>query len=380
MLNTQIEERCKGCDQRIGWIELFGSLALACFKLFIGIVSSSHALIGSAFYSIQDMMTAGITIFSVKYAGKEVDEEHPYGHGKIEFIASVAISIVIIIGAITLFFIAGKSIITGPKHTPGFLALLAAVIAFFANELMYRYSLCAGITFNSPSIISNAQHTRADSISSACVAIGIVLTKMGLYHIDPIIAVFEVIHILVITTRILIRGIKGLMDTALPEKEIKEIREIIKNVPQVKEIVLLRTRQVGQRSQVDCEITLQPDLKLSQANGIISQLKNCLKKEMPLIGNVNIFIAPARVHLWEEKQKTERIRKILHKYYSQFIKTHDLKISQKRIKLSLHLLSGVSLLLAQKVSNRIGEEIRCEVPDTEVIVEIKPTNKSKKLK
>lgn len=368
-----IDEKCKKCGRRIGWIELVGSFALACFKLFIGIVSKSHALIGSAFYSIQDMISAGIVIFSAKYSSKNVDDDHPYGYGKIEFIGSVFLSVGIIVGGLFLFFVAGKSIITGPKHVPGFMAFWAATIVFFTNELLYRFSRCAGTTLNSPAILSNAAHTRVDSISAACVAIGIIISKLGFVHIDPIIAIFEVVHVVVTSVSILNKGFKGLMDASLPEKEVKIIEKVIRGTEGIKDIVYVRTRELGQHSQVDMEISLDPGLSLADAKPIIEKAKNRLTEAMPKIGELNISFVPDRPDLLEKKEKIVKVRKILSDYYRQFIENHSLKIIDSRINLTINVLPGISLTAGQGLRNQIQKRIEEEIPDNKIFVELTPT-------
>lgn len=368
-----IDEKCKKCGRRIGWIELVGSFALACFKLFIGIVSKSHALIGSAFYSIQDMISAGIVIFSAKYSSKNVDDDHPYGYGKIEFIASVSLSVGIIVGGLFLFFAAGKSIITGPKHVPGFMAFWAATIVFFTNELLYRLSLCAGTTLNSPAILSNAAHTRADSISAVCVATGIIISKLGFVHIDPIIAIFEVIHVVVISISILNKGFKGLMDTALPDKEVRKIEEVVRETEGIKDIVYIRSRELGQHSQVDMEISLDPELTLADAKPIIEKAKNRLMEVMPKIGELNISFVPDQPDLLEKEEKIVKIRRILSEYYHRFIGKHSLEIIDSRINLTLNILPDVPLKAGQEILNLIQKRIEEEIPNNKIFVELSPT-------
>lgn len=373
-MRDKIKNKCRNCGRRIGWIELGVSFALACFKLFIGVIAGSHALIGASFYSIQDMISAGIIIFSTSYSDKNIDEDHPYGYGKIEFIASICLSAGVIVGAFLLFLAAGKSILAGPRHSPSFMAFWAAVIVFAANEVLYRYSMCAGDTLNSPAIKANAAHTRADSISAACVAMGIVVSKIGFSHIDPIIAIFEVVHVSWIAVIILNKGFKGLMDTSLPDNELRIIKKIIKGNDGVKDIVNLRSRELGQCAQVDVEISLDPDLTIADVEPVIERTKEELCEIMPRLREINISAVPYRPGLAEEKVKASKVREILSDYYRQFIEKHNVKIVDNGINLVISILPNIALKRAHKVCNNIKSRIEEEIPDTKIFVEIDTKN------
>lgn len=369
MKQRVIDEKCGKCGKRIGFISVSSSFILCCFKLFMGIASGSHALMANAFYSLQDVLSAGIVAFSVKYSRKKTDEEHPYGYGKIEFISTVILSSGIIIGVLVIFFFAGKNVLMGPKR-PSILAFWAAVVSMFATYILSRYVMCAGNTLNSPAIISNSKHIRADYISSICVVVGIGITKLGFSHLDSLIAIFEAIHITATSVEILIVGFKGLMDASLPDREVEKIKEIAKNVEGVNGISCLRTHQIGQRSEVDIEIQIAPRSGIKEANLIASKVKSALVEQIPKIGKVNVCLAPARSDLLEEKDKTLKIIKVLQDYYRVAINQHRLKIMKGQISLLLDFFPKTPLPARERICSRIKEKIKNEIAGSDVHVEV----------
>lgn len=362
-----IEEKCKRCGERVGLVSLVTSSILGCFKLLIGIKTGSHALMANAFYSIQDVISAGFVHMGMKYSKRDIDERFPYGYGKIEFIISVAVSVGIIIGVCIISFFAGRSVLAGPKN-PGMLAFWCALVSIFTTFFLSRYVKCAGITLNSPAIISSAQHIHADLISSACVAAGIIFTKLGFHHLDPMIAIFEAIHIIITSIKIFDRGVKGLMDASLPDKEIKKIKKVLENVEGIREVILLRTRQLGQKKQIDCEVEIDGDEKLDRADKIKKRIKSSIFKAMEQEYLVNISVAPAKSHILKEKQKTAGVIEILQKYYRHFVDRHKLSVRDKRIDLSLVLLPEVNDSKGKKFCSSLQKKIKKEFPDDKVTV------------
>lgn len=367
-MKNAILEKCKTCGIKVGWVEFFASLALGVFKLFIGITSNSHALIGAALYSVQDMISAGIIISSIRYSTKDVDDEHPYGYGKIEFIASVLLSGAVMVGAAFLLVSAGKTIFAGTKLAPGWLAFWAAVVAFISNWLLYHYSLCAGTTLHSPAIISNAEHTKGDMMSSGCVAVGVFFAKMGVRHIDPLIAIVEVAHIVKVTVSILRRGIRGLMDTSLPDGEVDLIRNIVAGTKGVEEVISLKSRELGQQIEIYAEIQVAPDLRVAESELIVSAARSNLLCKLPNAGQIHISVAPYWPDFAKERGNRIKVRKVLEKYYRQSIKKHHLKIYDGRIELSLDFFPKVSLSIKMEICRNIREEIKMGIQTAEVSV------------
>src|SRR5271169_392480 len=176
---------CRSCESRAGGIAVVCNLALAIFKLIVGLLSGSKAVIGDALYSFKDFFTALVVLAGIRISGKPADENHPYGHGKIEFVAIFLISLLITIGTFFLFIHSFKDawmVLHGRTQPhPKFIAFWAAVISVVANYKLSGYLHCVGDRMKSPAMLANAKHNHSDAVASAFVAGAVLLTTFGWY-------------------------------------------------------------------------------------------------------------------------------------------------------------------------------------------------------
>ncbi len=362
-----IKEECIKCGNRVGIISIIASLFLAFFKFTIGFRSGSHALMANAFYSIQDIISSLIVVWSTSFSGKKPDQKYPYGYGKIEYVASSILSIVIIIGVILLLYFTGMSVFQGPRR-PGMLAIWGTLISFFAAYILYRYIKCAGETLNSPVMKSNAKHFHLDMISSICVGIAIIITKLGFRHLDPIIAIFEGIHIIVTSVEIFTHGVKGLMDTAIPDEEIRGYKQSITKIAGVKAVTSLKTRELGREKQVDLEIEIDENEDLGKVEKIKKEVRDSLVSCDPNITFTSIAIAPFQSEKQGNRQNMALIAKALSKYYRSFIDRHELEITDSHIKLKVYFLPDIPMSSCQIVTSDIKEMLKKDISDREISV------------
>lgn len=265
------------------WINLF----LVIIKLFFGYWGHSDALVADGYHSVSDFVTDFIVLFFVGAAYKKADREHPYGHGKIETVATAFIGIFLFITALVLGIEGVLSIInvangeTLPK--PSIWTLVVAVVSILAKEFCYRYTVRYGKKVGSSSLIANAWHHRSDALSSVATLIGVAFSIfMGATWriMDPIACVLVSILIAISAVQIARPSFSELLERSLPEDEIKKIREIIKSVPGVKRVHNLRTRQNGHSYVIDVNIHVDPDITVRVAHDIATDVECSLKKEL----------------------------------------------------------------------------------------------------
>lgn len=362
-----VKEKCVACGNRIGIISVIASLLLAFFKFGIGFRSGSHALMANAFYSIQDVISAIIVIWSTKFSGKEPNQKYPFGYGKLEYIASSILSVVIIIGVILVLYFAGMSVFEGPRR-PGMLAVWGTIVSYFAAFIMYKYIKCAGETLNSPVMKSNAKHLHLDMISSVCVGIAIIITKLGFRHLDPIIAIFEGIHIIVTSVEMFSQGVLGLMDTAISDKEVNKYTEDITNVVGVKAVSSIKTRELGRERQIDLEIEVDGEENLGRVEKIKREIRDQLVSTYQNVAFVHISIAPFQSAGDDNRKNVALTAKALSKYYRSFIKKHQLEITDSLLKLKVHFLPEIPLESRKIVAKDIKDQLIKEITDRKISV------------
>ncbi len=297
-------DKCVFCRAFIGWIGLIVNLVLMFLKGFIGILSGSSALLADAMYSAKDVITSILVIVSYHVAKQPLDREHPYGHGKIEFILSLVISVVFLTVTVVVFVHALELLwmdIEGEEHTvPHVIALWAALVSVLVNTYMYFYSKCVFNQANSPMVKTLSMHHHADIVSSLAVAIGLAAALfLNLAWIDTMVALFETVHLMYLGGKVFTEAYKGLMDGSAPKEVYGTIKEHTFSVSGVNNIQKLRSRLVGQDLNIDMSIGVDPDITIEEANKICENIVHVLSTKIPHIGFVNVKFGV------EEGQATE---------------------------------------------------------------------------
>jgi len=255
-------------------------------KLSIGFLSGSKALVADSLYSIKDIASSVVILISLKISQKDLDAEHPYGHGKVEFIASMVISVFLIFAS--LYFMVGAidDIMNNPhEQPPHMIAIVAAVISVMANIYFYKFTRCVAFQSNSPLIKTVSMHNEADALSSTLVVIALCGTHFGLLLLDPIVAVLETLHLAIISMIVLKNAYGGLMDKSMPEDTNNLIKKVAKRVTGVKTIKVLRTRQLGQHIWIEITVGVDPELSIDIARSVAEIVEERILSEIPHAGN-----------------------------------------------------------------------------------------------
>jgi cation diffusion facilitator family transporter len=281
--------KCVFCYESVGWIGLVSNLALAALKLFVGLISGSHALVADSLYSAKDVVTSGLLIVGLKVAKKEVDKEHPYGHGKIEFILAGVMSVVFIAATALVFYLSVGRLLGGEGGAPHLIALWVAVFSVAANAALYAYTRCVSVEINSPLTYALARHQSSDATASLAVAAGILGSHyLGISWLDPLVAVFETLDLFRLGGEIFWDASQGLMDSSAPRTTIKGIEKAACSVKGALGVEQVKTRRVGQELWVDLVVGVDPEITISQGNKIRSRVERAVLEAVLHIGNINV--------------------------------------------------------------------------------------------
>ncbi|MBF0503613.1 MAG: cation transporter [Candidatus Omnitrophica bacterium] len=286
-------KKCESCARKTILWGILANVFLAAFKLFVGFLGRSRALIGSGLCNLSDVGSSIVVILGVKYSKKPADGKYPYGYGKIEFIAQVGMSALMILGTVALilssFIVIAKKVLIVQHTVVFFVAILSAII----SGLLYKFSHCAGVELNSPSLKAHAEHNKIDVVSSILVAVGVILTRFGLHWVDPAIAILECAHVLHGSFGILKDGLKGIMDTNLPENYLETVKNRILSVKGIKHVNKVRARQTGRKIVLDITMQMDPNISVLEAKAINQSVRAFLRSEDKYIGNIAIQVVPA---------------------------------------------------------------------------------------
>jgi len=270
---------CRGCARKVPWVSLCGNLGLAIFKLIVGVLGSSAALVADSFHSFADVIGSSGIVVATRVSARKPSPRFPYGTGKAEFIGAAFVYTILLFFAAGITYSAVVSIINPAHSAPHFATVLGAVVSVGYNFVMYKYAYCVGTRNRSPAILADAFENRAGAISSVACIVGI-LGAMVIHPVcDALAALFVGLLIFWHCTEQLQEAARGLMDRALPADAVEAIRVKASEMAGVADVTFVRTRMAGPRYWVDLGIALDADLPVAKADQIASAVRAAVRQD-----------------------------------------------------------------------------------------------------
>lgn len=277
------------------------NLLLVLFKFIAGIVGHSAAMVADAVHSLSDFVTDIIVLIFIRISGKPADEDHSYGHGKYETLATLIIGLI-------LFGVGVGIIVSGVEkmvavmqgailQTPKGVALIAAAVSIVAKEALYQYTIHKAKLINSQTVIANAWHHRSDAFSSIGVFAGIggaMLFGQQWTILDPLAAVVVSGFIIKVAIDLAKPCLEELLERSLPAEVEKEIESIILSVNGVSSPHHLRTRRIGNNYAIEVHIRMDGNISLNQAHQITTTVEQLLKSRYGSGTHVGIHTEPIK--------------------------------------------------------------------------------------
>ena len=282
-------KQCHWCAKYVGALNLFANILLLVIKLLGGIVGRSQALIADAVHSLSDVMVSLMLLVSLKVSSVPPDDDHHWGHGNVEYIASTIIGVLLICAAIMITMSALFTIISGNMEDPSIVAVWAAFISVITNEILFRQGICVGEQMDSPVMIANAREKRSDAYSSVAALIGVFGARMGFEILDPIAAIVVGFMIARFGLDTLLEGVKGISDRSFDKKTLASVKRLVLKEEGIKDIGRLRARQVGQKNWIDLEAKFDPEMKVSEVKSITDSLRKNIMGRFDGIADVVII-------------------------------------------------------------------------------------------
>lgn len=285
-------------------VTLVGSLCnavLLAFKAVAGIVGHSPAMVADAVHSLSDFITDLFVLLFVRLSNKPQDDDHEYGHGKYETLATSLIGLSLFaVGLLLLKDAAGR--IWDFAHgtalgQPGIIALAAAGASILVKEALYWYTAYYGRKLQSQAVMANAWHHRSDALSSVATLLGIggaILLGERWAVLDPIAAVLVSVLIMKVAANLLRHSMGDLLDQALPQDEKDKIMEVIAAFEEVKSPHNLRTRHIGNRHSVEIHVRMDGNMTVTQSHAITKAMENKLREALGSDTIIYIHVEPIK--------------------------------------------------------------------------------------
>jgi len=286
--------------RNITLVSMFNNLCLTGLKLTVGILGSSQAVIADAIHSLSDIATDLAVIFGVRYWSAPPDNDHPYGHRRIETIISTIIGIALVSVAIGLGMNAIDTLQTpGDRHTT-WIAISGPIASVILKEIMYQWTIRVGNRLKSSAVKANAWHQRSDALSSipALLAVAIATLKPEWAFVDAIGAIIISLFILKVAWDIIWPALTELTDRGASESDLALLKEIAQTVTGVKEVHGLRSRKLGSKIMVDLHVLVDPNISVRAGHDISEKVKEELIANGPDVFDVVVHLEP-----WDIEQR-----------------------------------------------------------------------------
>lgn len=279
---------CKRCIRSVGLVNLWGNSALMVFKLAFGLMCGSVALLADALHSLGDTAISIVLLMSLYISGKKADEDHHFGHGKIEFVGTSIIGFSMLAVAVLITWFGLRSAMQGTNEAPDRIAILVSIISIGGNYLLYRYSLCAGVHANSSIMVANAHENLADVLSSVAALIGIVGAQLGWPLLDPVAAVIIGVLIFRSAFRTLLDAARGLGDSGLEPAVTREIRATVEDMDGVIGVERIRSRRIGQKVEVGLRVNVDASATVGWSRGLAETIRASIRNITGIEGSVRV--------------------------------------------------------------------------------------------
>ena len=270
------------------------NLLLIGLKFTMGLLGHSQALIADAVHSVSDLFTDIVVLFGIWRGRKPPDESHPFGHGRIETLATAFVGIALIGTALYLGIHSALNIYLHKEYHPTLLAILGASLSIAAKEALYHYTIHTGRRIKSPLIIANAWHHRSDALSSIAVLLGVAIAhiKPEWNILDAYAALLVSFLIIKVGMEISAKAFHELSDAAPEPEIIQQIKTCTLGVEGVIDAHDLRVRTSAGKIQLEIHIVVDWRQTVAEGHRIAKNVEECLLEDIDRLSSVIIHMDP----------------------------------------------------------------------------------------
>lgn len=286
---------------RVTLLGMFVNMVLFAFKLVAGIIGRSGAMIADAVHSASDFATDIVVLAFVRISAKPRDDDHDWGHGKYETLASLIIGVALFAVGVEILVDSAEKITAVASGKvlprPGMIALIAAAASIVVKEALYHWTIRVGRQIDSPSVVANAWHHRSDALSSigALLGIGCAYFFGEKWRIaDPIAAIIVAALIIKVAYDLCRTALAELLEKSLSREVEDEILAIISATPNVYKPHNLRTRRIGVNIAIEVHIRVDGSMSVLSSHEISRDIEDALRDRFGKQTAVAIHIEPLK--------------------------------------------------------------------------------------
>ena len=297
--------------RKVTWAGLLVNVFLAVIKFTAGIYGKSQALVADAIHSLTDLTTDIAVIAGSHYWSRPPDENHPYGHRRLETLVTVFIALVLIAAGLGIGWKAISTLQEKPAEPPGWIAVFAALVSIVCKESIYRWTATIGRRVKSPALAANAWHHRMDALSSLPVLIAVAGARVfpSWSFLDRVGAVIVSIFILHASIKIIWPGLSELIDAGAPTETRNKIRDIALKNTGVLQVHDIRTRYISTSIQVDLHIVVEGSITVREGHDIADDVRARIIDAIPEVLDVIVHVDPPERAMHEDDLEIGKLPK-----------------------------------------------------------------------
>ena len=262
-------------------------------KVIVGVIVGSAALIADGVHSFSDLITDGFVLAATHYGQQGPDHDHPYGHGRIETLATLFLGSMLIFVAGAIAWSSVERLLSNAAiPPPGYWAIGIALVTLLAKEALYHATMRVARRTKSRLLEANAWHSRSDVFSTAVVILAMLGTQWGYGWLDTLAAVIVGLLVGKVGWSLLWDAGRELIDTALPVSTQHDMRDVAMSVPGVTGIHDLRTRLSAGRTMLDLHVVVSPRISVSEGHEIGNEVSRRLRLAFPELTDLTFHIDP----------------------------------------------------------------------------------------
>ena len=283
---------------KVSLVSIIGNVVLSLFKLAAGVIAHSGAMISDAVHSASDVLSSIIVIVGVKWAAKDSDKDHPYGHERFECVAAIVLAVILLISGLFIGYQAVEQLAAGNIQNiavPGVLALIAAVGSIVSKEAMYWYTRFYAKQHNSGALMADAWHHRSDALSSVGALVGILGARMGYPVMDTAASLVICVFIIKAAYDIFRDAVSKMVDRSCSEEVEQAMHQCAAAQEGVLGVDLIQTRVFGNRIYVDIEICADGNLTLTEGHAIAQRVHDAVEEGFPEVKHIMVHANPVSV-------------------------------------------------------------------------------------
>jgi cation diffusion facilitator family transporter len=281
------------------WVSLISNILLTAVKLIVGLLFASPVLLADGVHNAGDIIATIAALTSSMVAKKPADEDHPYGHGKAEVVASALVAVILALAAMWIGIQSISALFQPPRGGESLLVLCAAVLSMVWKQALYVYTIRIGRRNKSKSVLATAYDHLADVYASGAAVIGIGLGVLGQHrgwywsgYADPIAGIVVSLLVLKLAYTMGRDSVDILMEKNVPLEKLAEYEALIRDVADIKRVDRIRAREHGNYVMIDVRVAIPGEYTIQQGHDVSRQVKQSIMDADPDVVEVMVHLNP----------------------------------------------------------------------------------------